>query len=289
MPIYRAEATLRRSLESIRRQTTRDFELVLVDSGPDSECRQIASEVYPEANYLKLDARRLPHDACNLGIGRSSGDILVFTDPDAYAEPDWLERLLGTYYHFGGAVVGAVGCHEPRVIDLGAHLCKFDKWLPGGSTHLLEEGPTVNFLIGRPLFERFGPFPAANWHADTDLSWRLRQAGVEIRFEPKALVYHHHLHSWPSLLAERFTRGMVYADFWPDPVSASRTRLVLLAARSFLPLRLFSQLLRVWSHARASGMAGAYLRSFHIVSSGLYAWLLGETLTYARRLARRTN
>ena len=90
IPAYRSEATVAATLESLRRQTWRDFEVVLVDSSPGDETERIVTRQYPEVNYRHAGRRLLPHAARNEGVARSRGSVLIFTDPDIRAEPDWV-------------------------------------------------------------------------------------------------------------------------------------------------------------------------------------------------------
>ena len=287
LPTYEAQATLERCLDHLDSQSYRDREIIVVDSSLGLECAGIVSGRTPQVHLIRSEARLLPHQALNLGVRSAQGELLAFIDPDAYPRADWLLRLVEAYDARGGAIVGGVACHGSRWIDLGAHLCKFDKWLPFESSRPLNEGPTVNFLMPRELFERHGPFPAVHWHGDTELSWRMREAGVTIRLEPAAIVEHHHLHNWRTLLAERFGRGRGFAELRLTRTSPSWPTVLWLGATSLLPVRLVSQLLRVWRNARAAGMSWAFVLAFPVLSSGLYAWLLGECATYARGLLRR--
>ncbi|OGR90926.1 MAG: hypothetical protein A2V88_03625 [Elusimicrobia bacterium RBG_16_66_12] len=286
LPAYNAQATLERCLAQLAGQSYRDWEAILIDSSPGTECEQIVRSSFPHIRLIRSGRRLLPHEALNLGVQVAKGELLAFIDPDAYPREDWLARLVGAHDAWGGVIIGGVACYGSRWVDLGAHLCKFDKWLPFSAARLLEEGPTVNYLLPRALFDLHGPFDAGSRHADTHLSWRLRAAGIPIRLEPSAVVEHHHLHSWGSLLVERLARGEGFgrARLQWEPVP--RSRLAWILAASLLPLRLLSQLGRVWKNARSAGMSWTFVLSFPVLCSGLYAWLLGESVIYLRHLLR---
>ena len=58
VPIYKVEKYLRRCVESIRNQTLKDIEIILVDDGSPDGCPQICDE------YAALDSRiRVVHKA----------------------------------------------------------------------------------------------------------------------------------------------------------------------------------------------------------------------------------
>ena len=281
LSVYRAEATLERSLKALRRQTFLDYEVIIVDSSPGSDCEQIVLEQFPEFQYVHhLD--RLSADAArNLGFERTVGTLVGSTDPDAYSNPDWLAELVAAHDRRGGLVIGSIACFGNRWLDLGAHLCKFDKWLAGGPLRPLTEGPTANMLVSRQLIERVGGFMGSS-QGDTDLCWRLRELGSELWFAPKAVVEHHHLHTWRSLLRERYERGKEFGDLWLSwhPVSGARLGWRLLI--TLFPVRLASQLLRVGRNAARSEMLHSYFWTLPIVATGLYSWLLGEAWAYLK-------
>ncbi|MGH2626887.1 MAG: glycosyltransferase, partial [Anaerolineales bacterium] len=284
---YQSNRTLGGCLEALSRQTFRDFELVIVDSGSDDGAESVVRRQCPEARYWRSPDRLLAHAALNRGVGMSSGRLLAFTDPDAYARPDWLERLVRAHRETGRVVVGAVACYGRRWLDVGAHLCKFDGWLPGGGRREIDLAPTVNAIIDRALFELEGRFLDDHVHADTDFSWRLASHGHRLLFEPAAVVEHHHLHTWPSLLRERFDRGRSFARLWMNWTSPSPARLAWWAAASMLPLRLASQVWRASGRARCSGWWGVFLGSLPVFVSGRWAWLMGELAEYLPVLLTR--
>lgn len=92
---YKAEDYLRKCLKSIKDSDIQDAEIVVVDNSPE----QIFGDSKPPA------ACRLPFRAiwkgenlgfaegCNLGARNSSGEILVFVNPDTEVYTDWAERL----------------------------------------------------------------------------------------------------------------------------------------------------------------------------------------------------
>src|SRR3954462_11416929 len=88
IPAYESQATARATLQSLREQSFRPFETILIDSGRTDAVEHIASD-FPEVRYHRSKAQLLPHEARNLGVRLARNDILVFSDPDVVAAPDW--------------------------------------------------------------------------------------------------------------------------------------------------------------------------------------------------------
>ena len=96
VPVYKAEAFLRRCIESILAQSERSFELLLIDDGSPDGCPAICDE------YAARDARvRVIHKrnagvsaARNTGLDHASGDYVAFVDSDDYVDADYLSSML---------------------------------------------------------------------------------------------------------------------------------------------------------------------------------------------------
>lgn len=97
MPVYNAEATLLRSLESVLGQTHRELELLLVDDGStDASRAMIAAAAARDARVVPV---LLPRNggvatARNAGIEAAGGDCIAFLDSDDWWSPGKLEMQL---------------------------------------------------------------------------------------------------------------------------------------------------------------------------------------------------
>nr|WP_279512673.1 glycosyltransferase family 2 protein [Luteimonas aestuarii] len=92
MPVYNAESTMRRSIDSVLAQTHADWELLLVDDGSSDGSAGII------AGYAARDGRIRPvhqanggvASARNAGIDIATGDYIAFLDSDDWWHPDKL-------------------------------------------------------------------------------------------------------------------------------------------------------------------------------------------------------
>jgi GT2 family glycosyltransferase len=292
LPAYRSEATVGGCLAALAAQTFRDFETVLVDSGPGEETARIAAR-FPWVRYRRSPRRLLPHAARNAGVELAHAPLLAFSDPDVYAAPEWLERLVAAQRATGEVAVGALACFGGRRLDAGVHLCKFGKWLPpagsatAGSALELDMSPTANMLLARQDFEAAGGFPGELLMGDVVLSRNLRALGRRLCFVPGAVVTHHHLHGFGSFLDERFERGRLYgglrAGWWRD----RPLRLAGMALASALPLRLARSVGIAARQGLRAGERSRLLSSLPVAAAGHAASLAGEALAYGAALARR--
>jgi GT2 family glycosyltransferase len=277
IPAYESHATLADCLAAIGRQTLRSFEVVLVDSSPSGRGAELARREFPWVRLEQSPRRMLPHEARNLGVSLAAADRIVFTDPDVYPIPEWLDRLAGPPGGGQEIVIGSVGCFGNGWTDVGAHLAKFDMWLPGGSRRPIDIAPTLNMLCPRSVFEALGGFRGELMIGDTIFSWNAAGAGFPIVFEPGALVWHHHLMSWRGLLRERFVRGQEFGRVRSRMRAWTRRRTALHLLASLLPLRWTRMMGRTLSHASRAGMLSSWVATLPIVATAHAAWLAGES------------
>lgn len=95
VPVYNVEPYLAQCIESILRQTYKDFELILVDDGSPDRCGAICDE------FAEQDSRiRVIHQknggvsmARNAGISVAKGAWLCFVDADDFILSDYLESF----------------------------------------------------------------------------------------------------------------------------------------------------------------------------------------------------
>ena len=96
VPIYNTVEYLPRCVDSIRRQTYRNLEIILVDDGSTDNSGAMAEKFALEDKRVKAFHKENggSSSARNLGIEKASGDFIGFVDSDDYIEPEMYERLL---------------------------------------------------------------------------------------------------------------------------------------------------------------------------------------------------
>ena len=96
VPVYKAEAYLRRCVDSILAQTFQDFEVLLIDDGSPDRSGEICDE------YARKDRRvRVFHkenggvsSARNVGLDNARGEWISFVDSDDWLDSSFFDHLL---------------------------------------------------------------------------------------------------------------------------------------------------------------------------------------------------
>ena len=86
VPVYNAEQTIERCINSILKQTVEDFELILIDDGSADSSFSICQDSAQQDSRIILfsQSNKGVSSARNKGIELSSGDYLVFVDSEIY-------------------------------------------------------------------------------------------------------------------------------------------------------------------------------------------------------------
>lgn len=96
VPIYNAETSLEKCLNSILRQSYADFELILVNDGSKDSSENICLDFKRTDNriiYIRKENGGVS-SARNLGLRQVRGEYVTFIDSDDYVEEDYLDRLM---------------------------------------------------------------------------------------------------------------------------------------------------------------------------------------------------
>lgn len=220
---------LRQCLASLfAQQTDRRIEVVLVDNRPDCGTARTVAAEFPGIVFVEERRPGLSY-ARNAGLAASSGSIVVATDDDVVAPPDWIEKLVAPFAR--PEVMAATGhvlplaletesqCHfeaygglgkgfEPLEAD-GAWFHSFRGAVP--TWHL---GATANAAFRAEVFrdpaigtmeEALGAGMPSGCSEDTYLFYRILRAGHTIAYRPSAYVWHRHRRTMEAL------RKQIYA------------------------------------------------------------------------------
>lgn len=230
LPAFNAAATLPAALRSIRRQTERRWECVLIDDGSTDDTLAIARRSAAGDPRLRVLAQ--PHRglvaALNTGLQQCHGGLVARMDADDVMHRDRLDAQLTALR--GDPSLAAVGTHVrlfPRRA-LGPGLRAYERWLNAMHTaaqvraDAFVECPIAHptLMIRRDLLARYG-YRECGWPEDYDLVLRLLAAGHGVGVVPRRLLLwrHHALRlsrTSPRYAIGRFTAckaAFLAADF----------------------------------------------------------------------------
>ncbi|MGE0883519.1 MAG: glycosyltransferase family 2 protein [Blastocatellales bacterium] len=208
-------------------QTKRKVEIIVVDNHPDSALTPPVVAAFPEVK-LVTEARRGLAYARNKGILASGGEIVIATDDDVIAPPDWLEKLIAPFADpkvmvvTGNVLPWRLETRAQRLFEAYGGLGRGDQkrivdgeWFGNcrSAVPTWSLGATANAAFRRSIFnhpqiglmyEALGPGMPSGVGEDTYLFYKVLKAGFSITYEPAAFVWHKHRREMRELRRQIF-------------------------------------------------------------------------------------
>ena len=198
LPAYNAQATIKKTLDSLKQQTFQDYELIVIDDCSKDKTYEIAKNY--TKNILRNKKNLGPAASRNFGIKKANSQIIAFIDADCIATKDWLKNIYKYFTKGEQVIMGNIKI--PKSTYVGD--CISALGFPGGGSIGFEKiwkvknGYTdhitsCNFAAKKYIFEKYGyfdetfPLPGGE---DPELSYRWVKQGIKIRYAPDVIVYH---------------------------------------------------------------------------------------------------
>lgn len=205
-------------LRSILANSFSDFELLVIDQSSDDKTEKIIKKIdSPQIKYLKMKKKGLSK-ARNLGIQRTSGEILTFTDDDCVVDKKWLENIYLSFQKDPelSAVFGKVIPYRSRssrgLFCMSINKINKKKVLNAPKRHKRELFFGNNMSVKREIFEKIGSYKewlgagaVAMATEDEEIAYRILKNSGKILLSPLAFVYHD---NWlpPRLFRQKETK-----------------------------------------------------------------------------------
>lgn len=212
---------LSRLVDSLRRQTYRTVETIVVDDGSDDDTPAICRRLQRRGDislFLRNEVRGGKASAANTALAYAKGRFVVHVDADSYLAPDALENILIPF--FLDPDLGAVG-GDIRVANPDATFATRLQTIE--YMKALSTGRTVSTMLGilRIIAGAYGAFRrdaldrVGGWDVgpglDGDLTVKIRKLGLKVAHQPLAACYTHVPAGFRSLARQRYRwdRSMV--------------------------------------------------------------------------------
>ena len=189
IPVRNGASTIGEQLAGLADQTfDGDWEVVVVDNG-STDATVVEAELWSERLPVRVvHAIDSPSEsnARNVGVRAAAADRLLFCDADDVVQPGWIAahaRALEQHELIAGSLDLRMFGRDSSGRDRGptARAAGAKDWKPFA--------PGCNFALTRRAFDAADGFDESLVTAqDKDFSWRLQLDGIELHFEPEAVV-----------------------------------------------------------------------------------------------------
>lgn len=272
---------LRRALESLQAQSLSPAEILVVDNAPgDTRTQFLVAEQFPEVRYVR-EIRLGLNFARNRALCETDQEIVAYMDDDAVADADWIRRTATVFAenHRVAICTGRVKAYrlEFEAQRLFEAQGGFDRGpnrihMPHDATKMRMHGmkaPLIAWSIAigvgacmavrRSALSMIGNFDQAldlgaalPGGGDVDVIWRTLDAGFEVVYEPRAIVWHEHRRDLEGVYAQILGHRRAEIAFLSKSLRSAqgRARLIIFA---FMSWRLLKPGLRLVSRLVSRG------------------------------------
>ena len=207
IPVFNQFRFTQACLASLQaRQGTERFEVIVVDDCSTDETAEAVPRM-PGVIYLRNETNSGFIASCNRGAKKARGKYLVFLNNDTVVRDGWLSELVDTFSEEpqAGIVGSKLVYPDGRLQEAGGIIWRdASGWNYGKSD---DPGkPEYNYLrevdycsaaalmIPKALFQSVGGFDpryAPAYYEDTDLAFKVHQAGYKVLYQPLSEVIHY--------------------------------------------------------------------------------------------------
>ena len=212
VPVFNRPDEVGELLESLSRQTFKDFEVVIVEDGSEKPCKDVCdkyADILSLHYYYKDNSG--PGQSRNYGAGRAAGEWLIVLDSDVVLPEGYMaavdEQLstLNAQSSTGVAAWGGPDTAHPgftpvqKAISYSMTSFFTTGGIRGGSSPLrggqrgaLDKFYPRSFNMGvrSDVYRQLGGFSKMRFGEDIDFSYRIVEAGYQTRLLPEAWVWH---------------------------------------------------------------------------------------------------
>lgn len=190
IPSYNIEKFIIDALESVKKQTYQNFEVIVVDDGSTDGTKDLIRQFLSDQRFKLIEQKNSgPAAARNLGVCHSKGEFIAFLDGDDEWVPDKLQKQLGMFR--SDPTLDIVGTNYSFMEEDGQNMGR-DRYVsfPNG----FKENPklallngcgisTITVMMRKEYFERVEGFDRTlRYGEDYDLWMKIVQSGGKLAF-----------------------------------------------------------------------------------------------------------
>lgn len=279
VPVFNRPDEVGELLQSLTRQTRKDFEVIIVEDGSTIPCEDVCRQY---AGILDLHYYNKPNSgpgqSRNYGAERAQGEWLIILDSDVILPEGYLEAVeKATHPQSPFVREGQGGGPEgsPSFSAFGGPDRAHHSFTPvqkaisyamtsffttggirGGKKKLDKFFPrSFNMGIRRDIYQQLGGFSKMRFGEDIDFSYRIIEAGHTTRLFPEAWVWHKRRTNLDQFFKQVYNSGIARINLGLRHPGTTRLVHALPALFTFgvILLLVCAVALRLWAYSSSAG------------------------------------
>jgi len=198
VPVYNRPEEIDELLNSLTRQTFKNFEVLIIEDGSDQRCEQVVNSYSDKLNiryYFKQNSGQ--GFSRNFGFEKAKGDYFIVFDSDCLIPPHYFEavnRALSFHgYDAWGGPDRAHSSFTPVQKAISYSMTSFftTGGIRGKTNHIGQFHPrSFNMGISREVYDKTGGYKITRMGEDIEFSLRIIDNGFKTGLIEDAYVYH---------------------------------------------------------------------------------------------------
>ncbi|MGO5051961.1 glycosyltransferase family 2 protein [Lachnospiraceae bacterium LCP25S3_G4] len=205
IPNYNGKHFMKPCLESLHKQTYKDFKILIVDNASTDGSITYLTEDYPSLEVIALNKNYGFSKAVNVGIKHSDTPFVILLNNDTTVDKNYIRemvQLIESDKRIFSVSSKMIQMYHPELIDSAGDLYTLLGWgVCRGAGRSIENYTNMDevftacagaAIYRRSAFERIGYFDEIHFAylEDVDIGYRAKIYGYKNMYCPTALVYH---------------------------------------------------------------------------------------------------
>lgn len=198
IPVFNRPDEVEELLDSLSRQTMRDFEVLVVEDGSSVPCRDVAERYSAQMAVRYFEKPNSgPGQTRNYGVERARGEYVLILDSDAVLPPGYIAAVDAELQREPADAFGGPDRAHPsftpmqKAINYAMTSFFTTGGIRGGKRKMDKFYPrSFNMGVRTEVYRALGGFSEMRFGEDIDFSTRIFAGGYTCRLFPEAWVWH---------------------------------------------------------------------------------------------------
>jgi len=222
IPVYNRPEEIDELLDSLTRQSDKNFEVIIAEDGSSEKCDLIVEKYLSQLSVVYFGKSNSgPGQTRNAGAERAKHDYLIFFDSDCIIPENYIENVS---FYLDRNFVDAYGGPDKalptfttvqKAINYSMTSFFTTGGIRGGKRSMDKFHPrSFNLGVSKRAFQAIGGYGKMRFGEDIDFSLRLLEAGFETALIPEAYVYHKRRSTFRQFFKQVYNSGIARINLY---------------------------------------------------------------------------